>query len=63
VVWALRTGKGLPWHRVIGARGKILLKGENGFEQRLRLRSEGVVIAGDRVSLEKFGHVFRRRVN
>jgi alkylated DNA nucleotide flippase Atl1 len=48
---------------VIGARGRILLSGENGFEQRLRLRSEGVVVAGDRVSLEKYGHAFRRRVN
>jgi methylated-DNA-protein-cysteine methyltransferase-like protein len=63
VVWALRTGKGVPWHRVIGAHGKVLLSGENGFEQRLRLRSEGVVIAGDRVSLEKYGYAFRRRVN
>ena len=33
VVWALRTGKAVPWHRVLGARGRILLKGENGFEQ------------------------------
>lgn len=61
VVWALRTGKGVPWHRVLGARGAILLKGENGFEQRLRLRSEGVTIAGDRVDLREFGHKFRKR--
>jgi methylated-DNA-protein-cysteine methyltransferase-like protein len=63
VVWALRTGKGVPWHRVIGAQGKILLTGEPGFEQRLRLRSEGIVITGDRISLEKYGYSFRRRVN
>ena len=49
VVWALRAGKAVPWHRVLGAGGRILLKGENGLEQRLRLRTEGVVIAGDRV--------------
>ncbi len=59
VVWALRTNKGLPWHRVLGAKGAILLKGENGFEQRLRLRTEGVTIAGDRVDLARFGHKFR----
>ncbi len=59
VVWALRTGKAVPWHRVLGAKGIILLKGENGFEQRLRLRSEGVIIAGDRVDLARFGHKFR----
>jgi len=42
VVWALRAAKGLPWHRVVGARGRILLPGEAGLEQRLRLQSEGV---------------------
>jgi methylated-DNA-protein-cysteine methyltransferase-like protein len=62
VVWALRTGKGVPWHRVLGAKGVILLKGESGFEQRFRLRSEGVAITGDRVDLDKFGHKFRRKV-
>jgi methylated-DNA-protein-cysteine methyltransferase-like protein len=59
VVWALRTAKGLPWHRVLGAKGAILLKGEPGFEQRLRLRTEGVIVAGDRVDLARFGHKFR----
>src|ERR1700691_3479255 len=65
VVWALRSGgKAVPWHRVLGARGKILLAGEHGFEQRLRLRSEGVAIDRDRVDLKRHGHVFRaRRVN
>src|SRR5438128_10582714 len=46
VVWALRAAKGLPWHRVVGARGRILLPGEGGLEQRLRLQSEGVDIRG-----------------
>ena len=66
VVWALRSGgKAVPWHRVLGARGKILLTGEHGFEQRLRLRAEGVAIVGDRVDLKLHGHVFKggRRVN
>lgn len=60
VVWALRAGKGVPWHRVLGAKGLIRLTGEAGFEQRLRLRTEGVVISGDRVDLKRYGHVFRR---
>lgn len=65
VVWALRSGgKAVPWHRVLGARGKILLTGEPGFEQRMRLRSEGIVISGDRVDLARYGYSFRRsRVN
>jgi len=58
VVWALRAGGGVPWHRVVGAGGKIRLTGESGFEQRLRLRSEGVAIAGDKIDLKQFGHSF-----
>jgi methylated-DNA-protein-cysteine methyltransferase-like protein len=64
VVWALRSGgKAVPWHRVLGARGKILLPGESGFEQRVRLRSEGVSLSGDRVDLARYGYAFPRRVN
>src|SRR5580704_17544596 len=62
VVWALRSGgKAVPWHRVLGAKGRILLTGENDFEQKLRLRSEGIAITGDRVDLDRYGHVFKRQ--
>ena len=40
VVWALRGARGLPWHRVVGAGGKIMLPGENGLEQRVRLETK-----------------------
>ena len=54
VVWALRAAKGpIPWHRVVGAGGKILLPGENGQEQRLRLANEKVKFAGNRVDLTR----------
>jgi methylated-DNA-protein-cysteine methyltransferase-like protein len=60
VVWALRSGgKAVPWHRVIGAKGKIRLPGEQGLEQKLRLRSEGVLISGDSIDLAQYGHVFK----
>src|ERR1700690_3370303 len=58
VVWALRAGENVPWHRVVGAGGRIRLTGESGFEQRLRLRSEGVAIAGDKIDLKRHGHTF-----
>ena len=58
VVWALRTGKDVPWHRVLGAKGRILLTGEPGFEQRMRLQAEGVEIIAGRVDLERFGYRF-----
>ncbi len=53
VVWALRATSGLPWHRVLGAGGKILLPGEAGFEQRMRLQAEGVAFHGSRVALKE----------
>ena len=57
VVWALRgASRGLPWHRVVGAGGKISLPGENGLEQRFRLEAEGVVFHGARVWMEKHQH-------
>jgi methylated-DNA-protein-cysteine methyltransferase-like protein len=60
VVWALRAARGLPWHRVVGAGGKILLPGENGLEQRLRLETEGVSFREGRVWMEKHQHKFGR---
>jgi len=62
VVWALRAGRGLPWHRVVGAGGKISLTGENALEQRMRLESEGVVFHGKRVWMEKHEYRFRATV-
>ena len=60
VAWALRGTDGrLPWHRVLGAGGKILLPKDAGAEQRLRLESEGVVFRGARVWMEQ--HEFRFR--
>ncbi len=62
VAWALHNSSaGLPWHRVIGADGKILLTGEHGFEQRMRLQAEGVrLIGGLRVAINEHRHAFFR---
>ena len=59
VAWALHTSAhGLPWHRIVGAEGKILLPGEGGFEQRMRLRAEGVEFLGLRVNMKTHRHSF-----
>jgi methylated-DNA-protein-cysteine methyltransferase-like protein len=60
VVWALRNARGLPWHRVVGAGGKIMLSGENGLEQRVRLETEGVAFRNGRVWMEKHQHSFEQ---
>ncbi len=63
VVWALRGAQGLPWHRVIAAGGRIALPGEHGFEQRMRLESEGVLFSGSRVRMSECDHQFTRSQN
>jgi methylated-DNA-protein-cysteine methyltransferase related protein len=51
-VWALHRFEGLPWHRVVAAGGRIALGGDDGREQRLRLKIEGVKFRGDRVRMD-----------
>lgn len=59
VAWALHAeSAGLPWHRIIGAGGTILLTGEHGFEQRLHLQAEGVGFLGLKVNMAAHRHVF-----
>lgn len=59
VAWALHgAGSSVPWQRVVGAGGKILLTGEHGFEQRLRLQTEGVRLIGLRVDMKNHHHSF-----
>ena len=47
----------LPWHRVLGAGGRISLPvgSASGDEQRARLRSEGVSIMNNRVDIQRHG--------
>jgi methylated-DNA-protein-cysteine methyltransferase-like protein len=53
VVWALRAAAGsLPWHRVVGAGGRILLQDHFAMEQRMRLEMEGVKFNGARVDMK-----------
>lgn len=57
--WALHAeSAGLPWHRIVGAGGKILLTGEHGFEQRMHLKAEGVGFLGLKVNMAAHHHSF-----
>jgi len=61
VAWALHAhGHELPWQRIVGAGGRILLGGEHGFEQRMRLEQEGVRFIGLRVDMKAYQHSFFR---
>jgi methylated-DNA-protein-cysteine methyltransferase-like protein len=50
---ATPSGKGIPWHRVIGERGKILIREPYASLQRKLLESEGVVVIESRVDLKR----------
>jgi methylated-DNA-protein-cysteine methyltransferase related protein len=52
-VWALQHRADLPWHRIVAAGGRIALTGADGWEQRMRLETEGVTFRGDRVRMER----------
>ena len=60
VAWALRASeaKRLPWHRVLGRGGKILLLGEAGSDQRTLLEVEGIPFRGDRVDIDRCEFMF-----
>ena len=62
VAWALHgSAHDLPWHRIVGAGGKILCTGEMGLEQRLRLEHEGVRFIGLRVAIAEHRHKFFKK--
>jgi len=59
VAWILHSSSdaaGLPWHRVVGAAGRISLGRGRGFEeQRRRLIAEGIAVGrGGRIDLELY---------
>jgi methylated-DNA-protein-cysteine methyltransferase-like protein len=49
---ATPRGKGIPWHRVVGDRGKLLIREPYASLQRKLLESEGIQLVESRVDLE-----------
>jgi methylated-DNA-protein-cysteine methyltransferase related protein len=52
---ATPRGAGIPWHRVVGDRGKLLIREPYASLQRKLLESEGVAILESRVDFKKHG--------
>jgi methylated-DNA-protein-cysteine methyltransferase-like protein len=48
---ATPSQKGVPWHRVVGHRGKLLVREPYASLQRKLLETEGVVLVESRVNL------------
>jgi len=51
----LPPGTDVPWHRVVGAGGRISLAGNAGRVQRRLLNDEGISFSRDRIDMEHFG--------
>lgn len=50
---ATPSGKGIPWHRVVGDRGKLLIREPYASLQRKMLQSEGIQLLESRVDLKR----------
>jgi methylated-DNA-protein-cysteine methyltransferase related protein len=49
------NGQGIPWHRVVGAGGKLIIREPYGSLQRRMLGGEGIDISGARINYKKYG--------
>jgi methylated-DNA-protein-cysteine methyltransferase-like protein len=49
------NGRGIPWHRVVGAGGRLLIREPYASLQRKLLTSEGVAIDGMRINMKRYG--------
>jgi methylated-DNA-protein-cysteine methyltransferase related protein len=52
---ACPNGRGIPWHRVIGAGGKVRMPEPHASLQRKLLGTEGVAFDGHSIRLKEFG--------
>jgi len=59
---ATPKGRGIPWHRVVGAGGRLLIPEPHGSMQRRLLETEGVVVEGARLDLNRYGWSPRKPV-
>jgi methylated-DNA-protein-cysteine methyltransferase related protein len=52
---ACPSGRGIPWHRVVGAGGRLIIREPHAGLQRRLLESEGMVFEGRRVDMRRYG--------
>src|SRR5271155_4580799 len=52
---ACPSGRGIPWHRVIGAGGKVRMPEPHASLQRRLLESEGVTMEGRAIDMQRHG--------
>jgi methylated-DNA-protein-cysteine methyltransferase-like protein len=58
---ACPQGRGIPWHRVVGAGGRLLIREPYASLQKRLLESEGALLVGSRISMEEHEWTVPRR--
>jgi methylated-DNA-protein-cysteine methyltransferase related protein len=58
---ACPRGRGIPWHRVVGAGGRLIIREPYSSLQRRLLETEGVVIPGTRVDMRRYAWLPKRK--
>ena len=48
------SGQGIPWHRVVGAGGRLLISEPHASLQRKLLEGEGIETGGRRIDMERY---------
>ena len=56
------NGRGIPWHRVVGAGGRLIIREPYASKQRRLLESEGVEIGARTLDMQRFGWLPKRAV-
>ncbi len=49
------SGRGIPWHRVVGAGGRLIIREPYASKQRRLLESEGVEVGVRSLDMQRFG--------
>ena len=55
---ACPSGRGIPWHRVVGAGGHLLIREPHASLQRRLLETEGIKVEGKSVNMKEFAWSF-----
>jgi len=58
---ACPSGRGIPWHRVVGAGGRLLIAEPHAALQRRLLEAEGVTVEGRKADILRFGWPPRKK--
>src|SRR5580692_3645741 len=58
---ACPNGRGIPWHRVVGAGGRLLIREPYASLQRKLLETEGISLAGARVDMNRCSWLAKRK--